>query len=100
MLYEVITKMEEFAKTSIQSFGISKLTAKQTGSTFMAMAAGMNIADESASNMALSLTGLSADMSSFYNVTQDIASTALKSIFTGETETLKQFGIVMRNNFV
>lgn len=88
-------KMEEFAKTSIQSFGISKLTAKQTGSTFMAMAAGMNIADESASNMALSLTGLSADMSSFYNVTQDIASTALKSIFTGETETLKQFGIVM-----
>ncbi len=88
-------KMEDFADTSIKSFGISELAAKQTGSTFMAMAKGMQIASGEASDMALALTGLSADMSSFYNVSQDISSTALKSIFTGETETLKQFGIVM-----
>lgn len=88
-------KMESFADTSIKQFGISKLAAKQTGSTFMAMAAGMNIAQDAASDMAVNLTGLSADMASFYNVEQDVASTALKSVFTGETETLKQFGIVM-----
>lgn len=88
-------KMEEFANNSIKQFGISKLSAKQTGSTFMAMASGMGIAMDNASDMALSLTGLSADMASFYNISQDVASTALKSIFTGETETLKQFGIVM-----
>lgn len=92
---EMSYKMEEFAKTSIETFGISKLTAKQTGSTFMAMSVGMGIAQDSASDMAIALTGLSADMSSFYNKSQDITSTALKSIFTGETETLKQFGIVM-----
>ena len=88
-------KMEEFADTSIKQFGISKLAAKQTGSTFMAMASGMGLAQDNASDMAIALTGLSADMASFYNVSQDVASTALKSIFTGETETLKQFGIVM-----
>lgn len=88
-------KMEEFAKTAIEQFGISRLEAKRTGSTFMAMAGGMGIAMDSASDMAIALTGLSADMASFYNVRQDVASTALKSIFTGETETLKQFGIVM-----
>lgn len=88
-------KMEDFANTAVETYGISKLTAKQTGSTFMAMAKGMGIAQENASDMALSLTGLSADMASFYNVEQDVASTALKSVFTGETETLKQFGIVM-----
>lgn len=88
-------KMELFADTAIEMYGISKLTAKQTGSTFMAMASGMGIAAASASDMAVSLTGLSADMASFYNVAQDVSSTALKSIFTGETETLKQFGIVM-----
>lgn len=88
-------KMERFADTAIESFGISELAAKQTGSTYMAMAKGMNIADEAASDMAISLTGLSADMASFYNVEQDVAATALKSVFTGETETLKQFGIVM-----
>lgn len=92
---EMAYKMEEFADTAIETFGISKLTAKQTGSTFMAMARGMGIAIDSASDMAIALTGLSADMASFYNVSQDVASTALKSIFTGETETLKQFGIVM-----
>lgn len=88
-------KMEDFADTSIKQFGISRLAAKQTGSTFMAMASGMGIAQSSASDMAIALTGLSADMASFYNVEQDVASTALKSVFTGETETLKQFGIVM-----
>lgn len=88
-------KMEQFADNAIEAFGISKLSAKQTGSTFMAMAKGMDIAEGSASDMAVSLTGLSADMASFYNVRQDVASTALKSVFTGETETLKQFGIVM-----
>lgn len=88
-------KMELFADTAIEMYGISKLTAKQTGSVFMAMASGMGIAAASASDMAVSLTGLSADMASFYNVAQDVSSTALKSIFTGETETLKQFGIVM-----
>ena len=88
-------KMEEFADTAIKTYGISKLTAKRTGSTLMAMASGMGIASEEASDMAIALTGLSADMSSFYNVTQDVAFTALKSVFTGETESLKQFGIVM-----
>lgn len=88
-------KMEQFADKAIKTYGISKLTAKRTGSTYMAMASGMGIAANEASNMALDLTGLSADMASFYNVSQDIADTALKSVFTGETETLKQFGIVM-----
>lgn len=88
-------KMEDFAEKAIETYGISKLSAKQTGSTYMAMAKGMGLATDGASDMALALTGLSADMASFYNVEQEVAATALKSIFTGETETLKQYGIVM-----
>ena len=88
-------KMEDFADTAIEKFGISKLAAKQTGSTFMAMAAGMGLAAEEASDMSIKLTGLSADMSSFYNKSQSETFTALQSVFTGETETLKQYGIVM-----
>ncbi len=92
---ETSGKMEAFAANSIKQFGISQLAAKQTGSSFMAMASGMGIAQESASDMAIALTGLSADMASFYNVEQEVAQTALASVFTGETETLKRFGIVM-----
>lgn len=88
-------KMEKFADSAIEMYGISKLSAKQTGSTFMAMARGLGLGMESASDMSIALTALSADMASFYNVSQDVASTALKSVFTGETETLKRYGIVM-----
>lgn len=88
-------KMEEFAQTAIETYGISKLVAKQTGSTYMAMANGMGLANDVAADMSLKLTGLSADMASFYNVSQDVAATALSSVFTGETETLKKYGIVM-----
>lgn len=88
-------EVEAFAKTAIQSFGMSELTAKQTASTFMAMANGMGLALKDGKNMSLQLTALSGDMASFYNVRQDVAQTALNSIFTGETESLKKFGIVM-----
>lgn len=88
-------EVEAFAKTAIQSFGMSELTAKQTASTFMAMANGMGLAMKDGKNMSLQLTALSGDMASFYNVRQDVAQTALNSVFTGETESLKKFGIVM-----
>lgn len=88
-------EVEAFAKTAIWSFGMSELTAKQTASTFMAMANGMGLAMKDGKNMSLQLTALAGDMASFYNVRQDVAQTALNSIFTGETESLKKFGIVM-----
>lgn len=59
------------------------------------MADGMGIANESGKTMALTLTGLSGDLASFYNTTEEIAKTALSSVFTGETESLKKFGIVL-----
>lgn len=88
-------KMESFADTAITSFGMSELAAKKTGSTYMAIAKGIGIADGAASDMAITLTGLSGDVASFYNISQDLASTKLKSVFTGETETLKDLGVVM-----
>ena len=88
-------RMEEFADTAIETFGISELTAKQTGSSFMAMAKGMQFADDVAADMALTLTGLSADMASFYNIRQEEAKTALSAVYTGETETLKRYGVLI-----
>lgn len=88
-------KMEEFANTSVKQFGISQLSAKQLGSTFMAMGASMLDSAENASNMAINLTARAADMSSFYNKSIEETSTALKSIYTGETESLKEYGVVM-----
>lgn len=88
-------EMDALADTAIEKLGMSKLTAYQTGSTFMSMGQSMVDSMEEAKDMALELTNLTGNMSSFFNVGQGTASTALKSIYTGETETLKQFGVVM-----
>ena len=88
-------KIEQFSKTAIENFGISELTAKRTASTYMAMAKGMGIAEDVASDMAITMTGLTADIASFYNMSQERSDVILKSVYTGETETLKQLGIVM-----
>lgn len=87
--------VEEFSKKALYSLGMSELTAKKMASTFMAMSNGMGIAARDGRNMALQLTALAGDMASFYNVSEEVAQTALNSIFTGETETLKKFGIVL-----
>ncbi|MFG6330515.1 MAG: hypothetical protein K1W28_01595 [Lachnospiraceae bacterium] len=91
----LIGKIEDFAKTSIQSFGMSELAAKNTAGIYAVMAKSLGVLPDAATDMAVALTGLTGDLASFYNVSQDVANTALKSVFTGETETLKKFGIVM-----
>lgn len=88
-------KVEEFADTAIERFGMSELAAKKTASTYMAMASNMGLSKAAAADMALTLTGLTGDVASFYNITQELADIKLKSVFTGETETLKDLGIVM-----
>ena len=88
-------KVERFAQTSITQFGMSELSAKKTASTYMAMARGMGLNDDVASDMAITMAGLTGDVASFYNISQELADVKLKSVFTGETETLKDLGIVM-----
>lgn len=92
---EMSWKVERFAKNSIQQFGMSELSAKRTASTYMAMAKGMDLDPGKASDMAITLAGLTGDVASFYNISQELADTKLKSVFTGETESLKDLGIVM-----
>lgn len=88
-------KMEDFASTCVKTYGMSKLTAKEMGSTFMAMAKGMGQETELASDKAIELTGRLGDVASFYNKTASEVNTIGKAIYSGETEPLKAIGIVM-----
>lgn len=89
---------EDFADVAIEQFGISELAAKKTSSSFMAMASSMGLANEDASKMAINVTKLSADVASFYNLSQEEAATKLKGIFTGEGEALKELGVIMQES--
>lgn len=89
------SKLDGFAKNTAKNFGLSELSAKQYAGTFGVMAEAFGFSEQSAYNMAESLTGLAGDVASFYDKTADESYTMLKSIFTGETETLKNIGVVM-----
>ena len=88
-------KVDEFAKSAISTFGLSDTMAKKYVGTFGAMAKAFGFSEDQAYDMSSTLTGLAGDVASFYNITQDEAYTKLKSVFTGETESLKELGVVM-----
>lgn len=81
-------QVDEFAQNAAVSFGLSETMAKKFTGTFGAMAKAFGFGEQQAYEMSTALTGLSGDVASFYNISQDEAYTKLKSIFTGETESL------------
>ena len=94
--FPTMTKqIEEFARKAADSFGLSETMAKRYVGTFGSMAKSFGYSEESAYGMATALTGLTGDVASFYNLSQEEAYTKLKSVFTGETESLKELGVVM-----
>lgn len=88
-------KVNNFSESAAASFGLSETMAKKFTGTFGSMAKAFGFSEEQAYEMSSSLTGLAGDVASFYNITQDEAYTKLKSVFTGETESLKDLGVVM-----
>ena len=88
-------RVNEFAKNAMTSAGLSETMAKRYVGTFGAMSKSFGFSEAQAYDMSTALTQLTGDVSSFYNISQDLAYIKLKSVFTGETETLKDLGVVM-----
>lgn len=88
-------KVNEFAKNAWKTVGLSETMAKQYMGNFGAMSKSMGFTVTQAEEMSETLTNLSGDVASFYNLKPDEAYTKLKSVFTGETESLKELGVVM-----
>ena len=84
-----------FAKTTLDSYGIAEGTALDMAALYGDMATSMGLPTSAAAYMSKSLVGLAGDLSSFKNISIEVANNSLKSIFTGETESLKSLGIVM-----
>lgn len=87
--------VKDFAKTSLESFGIAEGTALDLASSYGDMGTSLGLSTDKAAKMSTSLVGLAGDLASFKNISIDVANTALAGVFTGETESLKKLGIVM-----
>lgn len=107
-------KVEDFAQNSIKQLGMSELSVKQYASRFQAMGTAMGITAEqvgsanaylekqtsgyigmsdSLADVSLNLTKLTADMASFYNMSQEAVAQDLESVYTGMTRPLRQYGL-------
>ena len=87
--------VNDWAKQQAASFGLSETAAKRYIGTYGTMAKQFEFTEEQAAQMGVELTKLSGDVASFYNLENKVAANKLKAIFTGETESLKELGVVM-----
>ena len=87
--------VNKFAKNAMTNFGLSELSAKKYMGVFGQMSSAMGFAEKSSLEMAKNVTALTGDVASFYNLSSDEAYNKLKSIWTGETETLKELGVIL-----
>lgn len=88
-------KVDTFAQNALAAYGLTEAQSKKMMGTYGAMAKSFGYSEVQAYNMSAALTGLTGDVASFYNLNHDEAYTKLKSVFTGETESLKELGVVM-----
>ncbi|MBO4579288.1 MAG: hypothetical protein J5715_03940 [Clostridiales bacterium] len=87
--------VNSFAQAAIKSYGMSETVAKNYMGTLGAMSKAFGFSTQEAYGQAEALTALAGDMASFYNKSTDETFTALKAVYSGETEVLKQYGVVM-----
>ena len=88
-------EVRKWADTARTEFGLSKVAASGAVSAFGALGKGIGLTETESAKMSTSLAGLSADLASYFNTSTDESAKALEGIFTGESEALKKFGVVM-----
>ena len=88
-------EVRAFTDSAQSDFGLSKVDASANASAFGALAKGIGLAEEQAAEMSIELTKLSADLGSYFNTDVETSAAALEAIFTGNTQALKKFGVVM-----
>ncbi|WP_336759442.1 phage tail protein [Paenibacillus sp. USHLN196] len=89
------TDIDNFAKSALNSYGLSELSAKRYTSTMGAMLKSSGLTGAVVRDLSVDMTKLAADMASFYNLDTDVAFDKIRSGIAGETEPLMQLGVNM-----
>lgn len=83
----------EFAENSAKYFGLTQNLALQFASTYGGILSASGIADDKLAFMSTNLTKIVGDLSSFYDVDQDVFFSKLQAGISGNVQALRQYGI-------
>lgn len=87
--------VKAWSSQTLTSIGLASGTAQDMAALYGDMATSMGIGKQAAAEMSMELVNLAGDLASFKNESLEQVNTALKGVFTGETESLKELGVVM-----
>ena len=97
-VFESSTKeIEQWAKTIDREVGRSIYQMQNFASVYGSMIKGAGFDTSFFKQISKDLATFTADFSSFFNVTDDEAFTAIKGALTGETEALKRYGLILND---
>lgn len=89
-----------FSEELSTALGLNAFEVRKITGTFNQMLSSMGLSEQAAFDMSTSMTQLTFDMASFFNLNPDDAFKKLQAGITGEAEPLKRLGILIDENTI
>lgn len=94
---EVTPALLDFSNKAATAFGMSKQTSLDAISTFGVFGKAAGLTGKDLGKFATDLTGLSADLASFYNTDAKDAADAIGAALRGEAEPMRRYGVLLND---
>lgn len=87
----------DWSKTTAGSMGLAQQDALDAASTFATFGKAAGLAGEKLNGFSTDLTGLAADLASFYNTSPQDAIEAIGAALRGESEPIRRYGVLLND---
>jgi len=88
-------RIEDYARTTATGLGLSRQAALEAAQQFGIFGNAADLSGEDLTDFTIDLTTLAADLASFNNTTVDQAINALGSALRGESEPIRNYGVLL-----